>query len=126
MIMKANFCFVMVIAIWVPSQQMNSFKRFLDFLSNNPNEVLLIDLQDESNGRSAKAFITGKPSVHGDSDLESWPTLAELIQAEKRVLLFGSPTDNDPEWLLSKSDWWYSNGWYYQEPEDLDCGIGRR
>ena len=40
-------------------------QEILDFLSNNPNEVLLIDLQDESNGRSAEAaFITGKPSVH--------------------------------------------------------------
>ena len=26
-------------------------------------------------------------------------------------------------WLLSKADWWYSNGWYYEEPEDLDCEL---
>ena len=97
-------------------------QEILDFLSDNPNEVLLIDLQDESSGRSAEAFLSLESHLYErDLDLDSWPTLGELIQAKKRVLLFGSPAENDPNWLLSKSDWWYSNGWYYQEPEDLDC-----
>ena len=99
-------------------------QEIVDFLSDNPNEVLLIDLQDESNGRSAEAFLSLENHLYErDSDLDSWPTLRELIQTANRVLLFGSPTENDPDWLLSKADWWYSNGWYYQEPADLDCEL---
>ena len=99
-------------------------REILDFLSDNPNEVLVIDLQDESNGRSAEAFLSLENHLYARNvDLDSWPTLGELIQDEKRVLLFGSPTESDPDWLLSKTDWWYSNGWYYQEPADLDCEL---
>jgi hypothetical protein len=99
-------------------------QEIVDFLAVNPNEVLLIDLQDESNGRSAEAFALLDTYLYEREESEiSWPTLQELIDENKRVLLFGNPSEEDPNWLLSKSDWWYSNGWYYEEPEDLDCSL---
>ncbi len=97
--------------------------ELVDFLKNNPNEVLLIDLQDESNGRAAEAFLSLAPWLHPLSTETAWPTLGELIELDQRVLLFGSRQDSDPEWLLDKSSWIYSNGWHYEEPEDLNCEL---
>jgi hypothetical protein len=99
-------------------------QEILAFSLENPSEVILIDLQDESNGRSAEAFLSLESYLYDQSPQDDvWPTLQELIEQDKRLLLFGSPTEDDPYWLLSKTQWWYSNGWYYEEPEDLNCDL---
>ena len=99
-------------------------QEIFDFLKENPYEVIIIDLQDESNGRSAEVFVDLEPYLWVQEEpFESWPTLREMIEKNTRIVLFGNPRENDPKWLLSKSQWWYSNGWYYENPEDLNCDL---
>ena len=93
------------------------------FLKDNPHEVLLLDLQDESNGRASEAFSPLEPFLFDLSATNAWPTLWEMITSERRVLLFGDRLESDPSWLLDKDAWIYSNGWHYESPEDLGCTL---
>ena len=94
-----------------------------DFLIANPHEILLLDLQDESNGRAAEAFSSLEPFFFNLDTPNAWPTLSEMIDVDQRVLLFGERNDSDPSWLQDKDTWIYSNGWHYEAPEELDCTL---
>ena len=50
------------------------------FAHEHPNEIILLDLQDESNGRAAEAFDILEPLLNRHSSSESWPTLSEIIE----------------------------------------------
>lgn len=96
------------------------------FLDAWPREVVLLDFQIEVPAEDLRAALMAHP-LHTRALTQApgtpWPTLGELVDADRRLVVFGSGDPEDPPWLLAKSAFMYTTGWSYWEPEDLDCAI---
>ena len=106
------------------------FAEILDevgaFMSSNPREVLLVDLQNETSLERTTTAIEDNVVnkwLYSHSIDEPWPALQALIDADTRLIVF---TDDDGEkatWMHDTDALVYSTGWGAKEPEDLNCDL---
>ena len=96
------------------------------FLAAHPDDLVLIDVQDEAPAGVVNASLAAHPlsqrtwtQVAG----EAGPPLQEMLDTGAQVVFFNSPVEGDPTWVLPHGDFVYSTGWHYLEPEDLDCEV---
>ncbi len=98
-----------------------------DFLDANRYEVVLLDLQSETSmDHIVAAFEASGVTTWAHTQIpgEPWPTLREMIRADRRFVVFGSPESGAPGWLHAKGDFIYGTSSHYEEPEELDCVLG--
>ena len=96
------------------------------FLAENPDEVLVLDVQDEAPTGAVNASVAAHElGSHGwkQQPGEPWPALEEMLDEGGRLVFFNTPAQGDPAWVLDPSAFVYGTGWHYLEAEDLDCAV---
>jgi len=97
-----------------------------DFLEANPREVVLLDLQNEAPmARTLEALEASVISemAHIQPQGEPWPTLAEMIESNKRIVLFAKGTKGTPEWMHENKDYIFATAWGTARPEQFSCKL---
>ncbi|MDY6863349.1 MAG: hypothetical protein SV062_10235 [Thermodesulfobacteriota bacterium] len=99
-----------------------------EFLDNNPREVVtlifecyvdhepVVDAFDESGLISY---------VHSQTEGEMWPTLAEMIQNNKRLVVFTDKDGGSPDWYHDVWEFAVETHWDNKERSDLTCDFNR-
>ena len=104
------------------------FDEFRTFLEANPREVITLFLEsyvtasDVSDGFQAAGlaeFLVVQPPG------QSWPTLLELIDSNRRLIVFTDDDARDPAWYHYAWDYAWETHWSAATVEDLSCEINR-
>ncbi len=101
-----------------------------DFLDNNIDEVVVIDFQDDSGDIQALADVFGEsgllPYIHSQPVGQPFPSLAEMIASGQRLVVFGTSSQDTPDWYLDYWDFiwvtWYGTSTTAEMTCDLDRG----
>ncbi len=105
-------------------------RLIVNFLDSHPHEVFSIIFENYiSNADTEKAVISSGliDYVHTHERGTPWPTLAEMIQSQKRVVIFSEKKKEKsrPRWY----HYFWSEAWdtpfAAKEPSDLKCTLGR-
>jgi len=101
-------------------------RRFLD---ENPNEVLcfLMEIVGVTPTEIEKAFDEACISRYcATHEAETpWPTLREMIDSNKRVVVLTDDKTGGVPWLLPMWRLMWDNDWSNQTPSDFDCECNR-
>ena len=95
------------------------------FLDANPDEVVLLSLQNEAPWEDTLASL----SAAGIADLAfthelggPWPTLATMLDEGTPLLVSaGWVPDDAPSWLMGEGSLTWGDHWGAEVPADLDC-----
>ncbi len=97
------------------------------FLDANPDEVVLLSLQNEAPWPDTIAGLqaAGVPERAWVQDLGGpWPTLSTLLDAGTPLLVSaGSVPSDAPPWLLGEGALLWGDHWAAEVPADLDCEL---
>jgi hypothetical protein len=95
-----------------------------DFLLDNPDEVVLLDLQkgapDADLVVEFEAHALGD-YLHAHTPGEPWATLGEMIESGERLLLSAPDVEDVPPWFHDTGEIIYGPHYAAEEPEDLGC-----
>jgi hypothetical protein len=100
-----------------------------NFLDANPNEVVILDIQDATSPADTSAAIVAAGLGDRVATLTPGaplPTLGDLIQADKRLLVFaeeGGP--GSPAWYQQTYQWFQETPYTFKTVDDFDCGPNR-
>lgn len=101
-------------------------EEITDFLNANPREVVVITFQsgisEEDTVWAGEAAGLGDLAYHHTLG-QPWPTLNALIEANTRVVIFGSGGEH--EWLMAQWEHWVDNPYSAQEVSDFACNVDR-
>ena len=95
-----------------------------DFLDEHPWEVVTLIFESYvPGGTVAEAFDESGLTVyaHAQKPGDPWPTLGEMIESGKRLVVLSSPDEESPDWYLDQGLFAWGNHWAAEQPEDLDC-----
>ena len=98
--------------------------RISDFMTENPNEVIIITLQSAlATEPTLEAFETvGLQSMlHHHEVGDFWPTLGALIDRNERVVLFSNDGAGQNNGYLEQWTHWIDNPYSAQSNEDFSC-----
>lgn len=100
------------------------------FLEGNPDEVLSIIFENDiSNAQTASAFQESGliDFVYPHEIGEPWPTLAELIEADTRLVVFQEklPQEDAFPWLMNIWEHAWETPFSASAPEDFSCDPNR-
>ena len=98
------------------------FAEITLFLEMNPDEVVLVTLQSgisEADTVAAGDAAGWRSLTYTHTAGEAWPTLGELIEADTRLLVFGSGGERD--WLMAQWTHWIDNPYSAETIEDFSC-----
>lgn len=100
--------------------------EIFDFLSGDPDALVLVDVQDEAPSGEVNASLAAHPLsglAWTQPAGEPWPTLGTMLDAGRQLVFFNDPVDGDPDWVLPPGEFVYGTGWSYTSVEDLDCTV---
>lgn len=95
-----------------------------DFLEANPDEVVTLDFQqgapmdltvDALQAHAVSTFFHAQPLG------APWPTLAEMIDAGTRLVVFSSGTEGTPDWMHDKQAYIHGDPTQAESTDDLGC-----
>lgn len=87
-----------------------SLSQIRDFLDNNPNEVITLILECYTSSHKIETALTDAGLinyVYSRSSDENWPAISDLVQRNKRLVIFSDKND------ASSSQNWYHYLWKY-------------
>jgi len=93
------------------------------FLNGHPNEVIIMVFEDlVTPADTEEAFAeTGLDAfVYTHKPGEPWPTLREMIEADKRVLVMAESEGPPPDWYLHAWDYTEETPYAFSELADFD------
>jgi hypothetical protein len=115
--------------IFDPAQRplLECLKEVNGFMESNPNEVITIIFEDHTDRLSELEHAVHesglKRFVHSQKKDEPWPTLTQMIDSGKRLVLFVHGKENLPykkyPELLYVWDFCWDTEWNFEEPDAL-------
>ncbi len=117
-----KFCFLGGSPI---SETLNILKKFLD---QNPHEVLTILFESHVTGEKVESsFQNSKLNsyLYDPTHQKHWPTLLELIKANKRLLIFTEIKEGGPSWYSPLWDYAFDTSYSVSDTDNFDCRINR-
>ncbi len=102
------------------------FAEMTDFLAGAPDNVILLDLQNEANKQWVVTEMEGAglaSMAHVQVPGEPWPTLRELIDAGSHFVILADGDEETPAWFHNTNSLVYGTGWAAATPEDLTCEV---
>jgi hypothetical protein len=93
------------------------------FLEGHPNEVIVIVFEDlVTPADTEQAFKEAglDALVYTHQPGEPWPTLREMIEADKRVLVMAEAEGSPPDWYLHAWDYTEETPYHFSELADFD------
>ncbi len=109
---------------WQPLDEI--LTELSDFLEAMPNEVVTLDFQQGApmdvtvEALEAHAVSTW---FHSQPLNAPWPTLAAMIDAGTRLVVFSSGTEGTPDWMHDKNAYLYGDATQAETPDDLGCTV---
>lgn len=94
------------------------------FLEANPREVvtLLIESQLSSSQIEADFVVRGLDSLAHTQPLDApWPTLAAMIEAKRRLVVFANTVDTGAEWMLPRRSFIWETGADFTSLVNMNC-----
>ena len=107
------------------SDTLNDVSNFLD---NNQREVLILFLQDtvppsETTAAFEDAGLLDNVVTHSPD--AQWPTLGELIDTNKRLIVMGENFGPPPEWYLDGFEQSQDTPYEFNTINDFTCAVNR-
>ncbi len=99
-----------------------------DFLEANPREVLVIIFQDGISAEdTASAFSSAglEPFVHGQLKGEAWPTLGQMIDLGRRLVVTAESAAPPPPWYHHAWDLYFDTPYQFFSVGDFSCDVNR-
>ena len=102
--------------------------EFTAFLKKRPGEVLTLIFEssisaDETEQAFREAGLLGY--VHTQIAGEPWPTLGEMSEAGRRVVVFTDFPNNGPAWYHDVWEYCWDTPWHVTAPEQFVCDVSR-
>ena len=105
---------------------LNEFRTFID---ENPNEVITLILEDYSSVSklSDALFSSGIiEDLYEYDEIYGWPTLQEMIDLDKRIVLFSdNEVQNPPSWFHFLWEHAVETHFSYESIDDFSCDLNR-
>ncbi len=99
-----------------------------DFLDAHPAEVLTLIFEDYLGFEKTAAAFTesglAQRVYHHDAEI-GWPTLRDMIAADRRVVVLSDTGADDDGWYLRLFDHCFETDWANKKPEDFSCDDNR-
>jgi len=98
------------------------------FLRNNPFDVVLLDLQVETEKEKVAEVTEGSgvaEFLHVQVPGQPWPTLGEMVESGGRLVFFADRYVQGPSWYHAVEDFIYGTHWEAAYLEDLNCELTR-
>jgi hypothetical protein len=98
------------------------------FLEVNPREIVTMVVETSLPAAEVAAVFSAAAldtQAVVQSRAATWPTLGELIQSGKRLVVLSEGDGERPSWLLSLWDFAWSTSATLTAPEQMDCSLAR-
>ncbi len=102
--------------------------EFRAFLESHPREVVVIVIEDKiSVEDTAEAFESSglTPYLYVHQSSQSWPTLEEMIEQQKRLLVMAEVGKGPPDWYNNVWDYAQETPYSFESPESFNCAPNR-
>jgi len=103
-------------------------QTFERFLKENPNEVVSIIFENYVSGVDLEQsfFESGLLGyVHTQTPGQVWPTLKEMINSKKQMVIFKENEDGGPSWDMLAWKFAVETPYSYKSIEEFTCNFGR-
>ena len=97
-----------------------------DFLEANPHEVITLDFQQGAPMDVTVAALQAHALAsffHAQPLDAPWPTLEQMIDDGRRLVVFSSGTDGTPDWMHDKNVYIHGDITQAQSTDDLGCVV---
>ncbi len=98
------------------------------FLERHPNEIVSIIFEAYVSAEATAAVFERAgllPYVHTQSLTEPWPTLGEMIDSGRRLVVFSDSDRGVLPWYHYAWDYAFETHFSYERPEDFACAPNR-
>lgn len=105
-----------------------TFEQIASFMKDNPNEVLIIDLEDYTTPEDTQALIesTGLGDyIYKGPQGPPWPTLQEMIDSGGRILLVAEHMSGGASWYRPLNSTIQETPFDFKTPAEMTCKGGR-
>jgi len=102
--------------------------EIVSFMEQNPREVLVLLFQDGITAAdTATAFVTSglAPFVHTQYEGEPWPTLAEMIESGRKVVVSAETEGPPPSWYHHAWDLFFDTPYDFWSVAGFSCDLNR-
>ena len=99
-----------------------------EFMEANPREVVTLIFESYVDGDEIAGVFEEAGLVdlaHSQSTDAPWPTLGEMIEDGKRLVVFTDLDGGARDWYLPVWDFAFETNYSFAEPEDLSCDPNR-
>ncbi|WP_326799612.1 hypothetical protein OG946_33055 [Streptomyces sp. NBC_01808] len=101
-----------------------------DWLEQNPSDVVTLVVQDGISGTDTAAAMrrAGLEDVvftPDDDPDEPWPTLGEMIDRDRRLVVFAEKADGPAPWYRNFYRYGMETPFAFRTPEDMTCAPNR-
>jgi hypothetical protein len=106
----------------------DALTRIRDFLAANPREIVIVFVEDHVPADSVSAVfievgLDRLALTHRAQ--EPWPTLAEMIERDRRLLVMAENDGGGPAWYHAGFELAQETPYSFRTPEDLSCQPNR-
>lgn len=106
----------------------DAMEEFRSFLEANPGEVVTIIFEDHVPGESIVDVLEESgidAYVYAHDEQSGWPTLAQMIDAETRLVVTNETAGPPPEWLHSVWDLGWDTPYSFGSVDEFSCAHNR-
>ncbi|WP_407562506.1 hypothetical protein [Streptomyces sp. 184] len=101
-----------------------------DWLEQNPSEVVTLVVQDGISGAGTRtamkrAGLEDLLFTPDDDPGKPWPTLGEMIDADRRLVVFAEQADGPAPWYRNFYRYGMETPFAFRTPEDMTCAPNR-
>lgn len=94
------------------------------FLADNPRDFIVIIFESYVDGTELAAGFQEaglEPYAYAHDPNAIWPTLGELVAADKRLIVFTDNQGGEPSWMMPIWDHAWETPWSIKQEEDFSC-----
>jgi hypothetical protein len=110
------------------SKMVDKLRDIGDFLAHNPNEALILILQDYLTGRQIQAVFEEAglmPRVWPLDAAGPWPTLRQMILEQRNIVVLSENHGGEVSWMPAAYDVTEETPYAFESPEDFTCAPNR-
>ncbi|AKH85909.1 membrane protein [Streptomyces sp. CNQ-509] len=101
-----------------------------DWLEQNPSDVVTLVVQDGISGADTRtamrqAGLEDLAFTPADDPDEPWPTLGEMIDEDRRLVVFAEKADGPAPWYRNFYRYGMETPFAFRTPEDMTCTANR-
>lgn len=97
-----------------------------EWLEQNPSDVVTLVIQDGISGAGTRAAmrsagVADMAFTPDDDPHAQWPTLGEMIESDRRLVVFAEKADGPAPWYRNFFRYGMETPFAFRDPEDMTC-----